>query len=325
MKKSILLISAMLILSALFVVAQERPLCSDSDGGKNINLQGAVTVGDKLTAYQDGCFDKWTVFEYYCDGDVQKGEKIACESRCARGQCLGYGSGIETLKTDCTDTDPADNPYAVGSVSGGKFGVDKVFRDYCLSTRTVFKYNCEGGKEIACDGICEAGACRERGKFPTVQQECLDNDDKNFFFHSSISKATNIGRDVFDDYCYDKDNLIEQTCEGPLKVKCARSCAQGRCTGSVTQLTGESVPTTYMVPSGEKGNATAETPTGEEIPVDLAKADEQKAAAAQAQVEQAAAGEQKAGGKTWLWVLVVIVVIAIIYFASSDKGKKKKE
>lgn len=320
MKRSILLISAMLILSAVFVAAIERPVCSDSDGGKNIRLQGTVSVGDKLTTFEDSCFDRWTLFEYTCDGDVQKGEKIECETGCAKGQCLQGGSGKETLSTECTDTDPQDNPYVVGSVSGGKFGVDKVFRDYCKDTRTVFEYNCTDGKDVACEGVCEGGTCHARGKFPAGQEQCLDNDEKNFFFQGSIAQPTKSGRDVFMDYCYDRNNLIEQTCPGPLKVNCPRGCSEGTCNGAVTELTGEAVPTSFMIPPQEEG---AEKPEGEEIPVDVEKAAEE--AAAQAAEQAAQAAEQKAGGKTWLWVLVVIVVIAVIYFASSDKGKKKKE
>jgi hypothetical protein len=65
----------------------EGPKCMDSDDGKDKFTKGTVTVEGE--DYDDDCYSKSSVLEYFCSGDSVKTEKIGCGSdhECLNGKC----------------------------------------------------------------------------------------------------------------------------------------------------------------------------------------------------------------------------------------------
>ncbi|MEK6820766.1 MAG: hypothetical protein AABX71_03580 [Nanoarchaeota archaeon] len=68
--------------------------CRDSDGGLNLYVRGDVLykVWNLWKEHNDGCYDKNTIIEYYCDYE-NKPKKVMylCEEGCEDGACIGGG------------------------------------------------------------------------------------------------------------------------------------------------------------------------------------------------------------------------------------------
>jgi len=65
--------------------------CTDSDGGKNYNIQGKIVyLGDKIT---DSCVKsirstpQVRLIEYYCEDGIRKSVRVNCEEGCSNGAC----------------------------------------------------------------------------------------------------------------------------------------------------------------------------------------------------------------------------------------------
>ena len=64
-------------------IAEETPLCVDTDGGITKEVQGVVTVDDN--DYEDQCANG-ILIEYYCDGNNKANQNIKCPG-CTNGKC----------------------------------------------------------------------------------------------------------------------------------------------------------------------------------------------------------------------------------------------
>ena len=126
--------------------------CTDSDGGKEINVKGTVIRG--ATILTDRCEGSATLLEYFClYNNRTSSEIVQCPKGCANGQCGG-----------CSDTDGGDNPETYGEVSLGK---DVTKRDLCQTIgdgKTLQEYFCVnatdmGSRQVYCDAGCTGGRC----------------------------------------------------------------------------------------------------------------------------------------------------------------------
>lgn len=75
-------------------------ICEDSDGGKNVNVQGEIygyggsgrddcySTGNEGSLTNECSGRDCSVWEYYCDGNLKEHEIIPCPNGCLEGACL---------------------------------------------------------------------------------------------------------------------------------------------------------------------------------------------------------------------------------------------
>ena len=302
----------MLLVVSLFLmgsVAAQEATCVDNDPDDNPFVKGRVSTDTKTIqggVFWDSCKDSYTLIERTCEGD----KLVTCDHGCADGICKSTGTAQKQSEM-CTDSDPGDNVYFQGYTSQGR-NAQAISWDYCMDGTTLYEQSCDGGKIIKCDTSCTQGKCNPHGVPSTQKQtQCIDTDSgKNFKVKGTVSYGPKIS-DILFDYCQSNTDLIEQTCAGPIKAICDRSCADGLCTGTGTateigavKTTGPSLPQVEE-PDVEETPAPNPKPT---TPVPAAPTPEE-------------------GSRTLLWIVIIVVLIAIIYLSStkgsSKKGKKK--
>ncbi|MFH0863433.1 MAG: hypothetical protein V1875_10470 [Candidatus Altiarchaeota archaeon] len=126
--------------------------CTDTDGGKVVELKGTVTRG--ATVLTDRCESSASLLEYYClTNNRTSSELVQCPKGCYLGSCGG-----------CSDTDGGDYPEVYGEVSVGK---ELTKRDRCQTIgdgKTLQEYYCLnstdlGSRQVYCDAGCSDGRC----------------------------------------------------------------------------------------------------------------------------------------------------------------------
>ena len=193
--------------------------CIETDDGIDGDEYGTVRKGSD--EYEDYCYDSDTVMEYYCDdGDVES-IRVDCDEDevCDDGECVE--------ERYCTDTDGGIN----GDERGTAEDADETRTDYCINSRTVEEYYCDGNEvediEIECgdEYSCDDGECVET---------CSDTDGgKNRYTKGTITS----GGDSGTDYCVGTNIVMEYYCkdgEAALEaMQCdeegAYECDGGRC------------------------------------------------------------------------------------------------
>ncbi len=93
--------------SIKFSVVDISSACTDSDGGKNYDVKGTITLdnGDVKT---DSCSDYKLLNEYYCNNNVGSLETYNCPYQCSDGKCVaqsnsGTGTGLNGSYYDNID------------------------------------------------------------------------------------------------------------------------------------------------------------------------------------------------------------------------------
>jgi len=91
------------------VTVKDAPFCTDSDGGKDYNIQGTITThNDSRT---DFCHDSFILREYYCNGINFESEAYNCSNGCSGGACVDpHAPGVWF-----TSTTPETGTYAIDS------------------------------------------------------------------------------------------------------------------------------------------------------------------------------------------------------------------
>ncbi len=138
--------------------ACEEALCTDSDGGKDVEEKGTIRKAE--TTQEDSCFSASSVKEYYCEGKMIKSETIPCpanyvceEGRCKKEVCLDSDGGKDTSKKGTAE-------YLNRTGTDSCYSSTAVLEYYCLSQTAmdVEKINCGSGKECL-DGACRPVEC----------------------------------------------------------------------------------------------------------------------------------------------------------------------
>jgi len=104
--------------------------CTDSDGGRNIYVKGAVTYFGRT--YTDESV-KDAVKEYYCENNVVRSSIIDCPSA-----YMSLDGACRLVSRTCTDSDGGKNIYVKGTVT--YFG--KTYTDESINS-AVKEYYCE--------------------------------------------------------------------------------------------------------------------------------------------------------------------------------------
>ncbi len=188
--------------------------CTDTDGGKDVYVQGRVDAG--MDTGTDACLGGGSmVLEYYCSGNVLASEDMACPSGY---QCI---SGACTQDIPCFDSDNR-NPNELGVV---QYGSER-YEDECAGSASVREYTC-GDAGVTYETIdcaagltCEGGAC-------AGTPACVDSDGgKDYETLGTTSKGDESETDhchsvvsVFEYYCNDKGEIdyVDRTCPGRCK------------------------------------------------------------------------------------------------------------
>jgi hypothetical protein len=133
--------------------------CVDTDGGKNENASGSVTMTtvNGYAAYEnDGCIDNRTVAEYFCDSNWLRVENITCgdEQYCFMSRCVD---------APCMDSDGGTDYFEAGTVTKGL----RTEEDECLDSSRLREWTCSGDSIVKDDHTCIAG-CDAAGRHCVV-------------------------------------------------------------------------------------------------------------------------------------------------------------
>lgn len=133
-------------------------VCFDSDGGKDSNVFGTVTITDSLNSnrYSDECNYNGAVLEYSCSGTALETTYLQCGPgyRCSAGVCV---------EENCFDSDDGRDYYTRGSINKG---YNLTYQDKCLNSRKLTEFFCRGksieSEEVFCPSgfTCSDGRCR---------------------------------------------------------------------------------------------------------------------------------------------------------------------
>jgi len=199
----------------------EANLCTDSDGGKDLFVQG--TAAGAADSIQDSCKDALNIEEAYCSGSNAVSEPFSCPA--------GYAcTGGECVKAPCQDSDDGKDKSVKGTVTApGKSQTDE-----CSGANAVKEYYCSGNdaayEEIQCgSGMqCVSGAC--------VEAPCSDSDGGK---NASAAGTTKKGSDSYSDACSGGNGVKEYYCDANTvryeTVACQSgfSCQSGACVKNV--------------------------------------------------------------------------------------------
>ncbi len=144
--------------------------CTDSDGGKNFETKGKVTIKDSREfSYPDTCYPYSAnyVIEYYCIDNRVAVITQPCISNCKDGACKPAqtktaSTAAAARQTVCVDTDNGEATFVKGTVTD-RFG--KTATDTCVAGKKLTEFSCSktGGianKQYSCLLGCSDGACR---------------------------------------------------------------------------------------------------------------------------------------------------------------------
>ncbi len=169
-----------------------QPVCIDSDGGKNYDVQGTVNAVTSIV--QDYCWGDNQLTEYYCSGNIFNATYYSCplENKiCLNGACASKNN--QTNQTfGCTDTDNGVNFYVKGGVSriinGVRLPTTGHDYDYCqgVGGNMVSEFSCGEDyslkqTDFVCSQGCSDGACRKIEVAPTPETgpiELPDDDEE---------------------------------------------------------------------------------------------------------------------------------------------------
>jgi eight-cysteine-cluster-containing protein len=214
--------------------------CTDSDGGKNYNVQGAAASGGQN--YTDHCNSDGTLTEKYCSESGQiSAEVYQCPYGCLEGACT-------TQQTQsCTDSDGGQNYYQIGTATAA----GQSLTDHCNEDGTLTEKYCSGNEIAAevyqCPYGCSDGVCLKQQTAPT----CTDTDGGYGFTVKGIVSGYQNGYPYsYTDSCNSTTLLNEWYCSGTTpqvyQYSCAMSsttCSNGACAQTPAQNCGNGLCT----------------------------------------------------------------------------------
>ncbi len=149
MKKELILMVLMFgILVGITAMVSALPICTDSDGGKDYNVQGTAD-----NTYTDWCYDFNTLGEYFCNGLNRSSEYYNCPGgSCVNGACPIYS---------CTDSDGGKDYQTKGEVTQTP---GMTVADLCHDSNLLIEGYCNANQNYAsqnynCPNGCSNGKC----------------------------------------------------------------------------------------------------------------------------------------------------------------------
>ena len=122
--------------------------CTDSDGGRNMGLEGEVEIksGLVLTQHLDKCLSGTRLREYYCLNNEQIVEDIDCPAgwRCVTAACK---------EDQCLDSDGGYAIFSKGAVSKGS----DIYDDRCETLTSGTEYYCDENQVKSAGFTCKSG------------------------------------------------------------------------------------------------------------------------------------------------------------------------
>jgi hypothetical protein len=197
-------------------VATEGLACNDTDGGKNANVTGAVTVsnGTGLKTFSDWCINSTLLREYYCEGGSVGIINIECagEYMCENAACV---------RQPCTHSDQG---YDRGTTRKGWTS----FRNSCIGPTNGTEYYCDENGNMASRPFgCQAGTWCVDGECKPAA--CNDSDGRDIYTKGNATTRTNVHPDA----CLDAIRLKEYYCDGNVAayetIECKAGCSDGIC------------------------------------------------------------------------------------------------
>lgn len=176
MKRLMVFVSVVLIFSMVSFVSA---VCTDTDGGKNYNILGKVSLDSTERVYKDTC-QLGKLKEYYCENNELKEEIVDCF--CASSPGL---KGVCIEESICIDSEDSSGPrwyqdeYTKGIItityknSAGFEQTNEVV-DECVENNNLVDYSCSPhdetgnlfgtgfGNYIKCEFTCFDGRCLKR-------------------------------------------------------------------------------------------------------------------------------------------------------------------
>jgi hypothetical protein len=129
--------------------------CSDSDGGKNTDIEGEtdLKIGLVLSQNLDKCLSGTRVKEYYCVNNEMVAEEMECPagSRCVTAACK---------EDQCFDSDNGYSVFQKGAVNQG----DALYEDKCTDTSGGIEFYCDENKVTNATFTCKAGNSCNNGR-----------------------------------------------------------------------------------------------------------------------------------------------------------------
>lgn len=109
--------------------------CDDSDSGRNIFVQGVVTVNNSAK-YTDQCSNT-VLTEWRCENGIAKSEQITCAYGCANGICKN------ATAANCVDSDNGKEAFIKGWIKGA-YSDGSLFEihDECVNTKQLKEWQC---------------------------------------------------------------------------------------------------------------------------------------------------------------------------------------
>ncbi|MGV8176951.1 MAG: hypothetical protein ACP5NX_04070 [Candidatus Bilamarchaeaceae archaeon] len=212
--------------------------------------------------YRDRCFDSTSFTHYYCQMNGPTWSVRSGISSCNPGEICINDSCI--YNRSCSDTDPANDPYVLGTVisDGSKYD------DMCSTNNlSLIQTTCGADKfvywlEHYCPYGCKNGVCLKQGQNTTnITNTCTDSDGGINYAVAGTATGPlyylNSRDFTVQDYCFDPatrfwvpsgGSIVEFYCQNGMivnnTVPCPSgySCSAGVCTQNVTGLCVESDP-----------------------------------------------------------------------------------
>jgi hypothetical protein len=129
--------------------------CTDTDGGRNIDLEGKVElkIGLVISEHIDKCLSGTRLREYYCMNNEQILEDIDCPAwmRCVTAACK---------EDQCFDS---DNGYSInqkGAVNKG----DALYDDRCNDAYEGIEFYCDDNQVKNATFTCKIGSICKNGR-----------------------------------------------------------------------------------------------------------------------------------------------------------------
>ncbi len=239
----------------------------------SINFVGVGNVNNnvklEIMTIKDFCDTKNTLYEYYCDADINadrifNAKEINCPNGCSNGVCIQNTTVNVSI---CTDADNGLNYYtkgvAYGVASWGKDYPADYFVDYCFcegphaSCNDLNEMACVNGyltqNRYTCPNGCSDGVCIQN---TTINMSLACTDSDNGRTYTNPGTVTYAGQ-VYDDYC-SGSQLFEYVCENEFRSEdniimkglwydCPNGCSDGACIGNQTSgLTLANYPSPFI-------------------------------------------------------------------------------
>ncbi len=277
---SIINVQDVVIISNIAAGTAESPgtcggtTCTDSDGGKNYEVKGAVT--DQYGTYTDTCLDPIKLVEYYCSSTGTAAKEVyECPGGCQNGGCIkeekgfsivdvgGYKAiyssnekialkikGVELSDNGPTAPDEGFNVqayitevpgsqvfWANGRYSNGYWYIDSAGPFDIGNYKLEIHLYCANDNAVCAQRYGKAAQVTKELSFEVTSATCTDSDGgKNYEVKGSVTDQYG----TYTDTCLDPIKLVEYYCSSTGTAAkevyvCPYGCKDGACIPSAVK------------------------------------------------------------------------------------------